>query len=553
MKKIIRRSFIIFNLKARTLSLFVLLSVCPILAGEQIIHRVDAQDTLFGISLLYNTSVDRIKEENDLSSELIRTGEELIIPLGTLQTGETNENEASLSTYKVKRGDTLSEIASSLGLEQKQIIQLNSLSDNSLRIDQVLLIPGKASAGGYYIVKSGDTLSKISLLFDISQEQLRQINSLITDSLTIGEKIKVAPEHPQAYIVQKGDSLWDIAQQQGMKIDELIAFNKIENERIYPGQELKLYPFIVDDFEMPEKKTTTLLANYAETPLEEYMNYEDSRQFQPSREYAETELDDPVTNYNQARAILASFDQTIDRERRLSNDLAGYHIVIDPGHGGLDPGAIVPSVNGNGETVYVVEDEYAYDISLRTYRLLKLHGAEVTLTIISPNHQIRHSSNPSETFVNMKNEVYNFKAMNRAGDDGSWPVGGSQGLRKRVEIAETAFAGVDKKKTLFISIHADNSPDHGQGTMVLYSSEEEKNIEESKKLAEALVPYMGASSTTGTQNLAVLRDNPAWAEVLIEIRNLHYPGNSWAIRYDKLREQDARFIAEGLRNYAGHR
>lgn len=496
--------------------------------------------------------MEQIKKLNNLSSELIRKGEELIIPDndGILQ---REDREARLLTYTVKSGDTLSEIAAALFLEQKQIRQLNNLHDESVRINQVLQIPGKASAGEYYTVVSGDTLSRISLLFDISLDQLKQINDLDSSVLREGQIIYVAPERPQTYIVEKGDSLWEISSQFRIDMEKLMVYNNLNDGSIFPGQELKLYPFVVDDFEMTEKTPAVVLASYNEKPLEEYINYKINRLNQPDKNYSETKLDDPLTNYNQAREILTSFDRSINRERRLSNDLAGYTIVIDPGHGGLDPGAIVATENGNGETVYVVEDEYAYDISLRTYRLLKLHGADVTLTIISPNHQIRSSDNPSDTFVNMKNEVYNLKSLNREGDDDSWPVGGSRGLRKRVEIAEKAFRGANYKKTLYISIHADNSPDHGQGTMVLYSSENENNIEESKELAQSLTPYLGASSISGRQNLAVLRDNPAWAEVLIEIRNLHYAGNSWAIRYDKLREQDAGFIAAGLINYAKNR
>lgn len=531
-----------------------MISISYSLSGEQIIHRVNDRDTLFGIALLYNTSVIKIREINNLPSELIKKGEELIIPHpeSIKSVSEVEERMASVSTYTVKRGDTLSEIASKLNLELNQITQLNHMSDISIRVNQILKIPGKASAGEYYTVERGDTLSRISLLFDISQDQLKLINNMSSLSLRVGQKIYVAPQHPQTYFVEKGDSLWDIAHDYKLNIENLMTFNNLENSSIHPGQELKLYPYTVDNFDMPTPIPEVVLASYSENHPEEYLNYEVEEQTQPSRSYAETKLDDPVTNFNQAREILSQFDREISRERRLSNDLAGYTIVIDPGHGGLDPGAIVPSENGNGEIVYVVEDEYAYDISLRTYRLLKLHGADVTLTIISPNHQIRSSENPSETFVNMKNEVYNLKSLNKSGDDRSWPVGGSRGLRKRVDIAQEAFKGADRKKTLFVSIHADNSPDQGQGTMVLYSSENEKNIEKSRELAESLTPYLGASSIIQRQQLAVLRDNPAYAEVLIEIRNLHYPGNSWAIRYDKLREQDAEFITAGLVNYAGN-
>lgn len=533
--------------------LFFLLAALYPLYAEQIIHKVDKRDTLFGLSLLYNTSVEEICRANNLDSEIIKQGEELIIPLP-----ETSESsEAEMLNYKVKRGETLSEIAQKLDIGQKQILQLNHLNSPDLMIGQILKIPGKALAGQIYTVQSGDNLSRISLLFDLSLEQLRQINNLKSDTLTVGQKLVVAPTRPQAYKVEKGDSLWDIANTYNIAIDDLNKWNNFNGSAIYPGQEIQLYPWTIDNFEYETASPPVMMASYKERipvkSLEEYRNYREKQSTQPSHSYSESRLDDPVLNYRQARDILADLNRSIESEKKLSNTLAGYTIVIDPGHGGLDPGTIVSSVDGNGKTVYIVEDEYAYDISLRTYRLLKLHGANVTLTIISPNHQIRSSENPSKTFVNMKNEVYNMASLNKKKDFSSWPVGTSEGLRKRVEIAENAFRGADKNKTLYISIHADNNPDMGQGSIVLYSSEEEENLTESQELAESLVPNLGASSTMKRQSLAVLRNNPAYAEVLIEIRNLYYPGNSWAIRYEKLRQQDAEFITKGLIEYAKNR
>jgi len=537
------------------MALFTLLPGMNFLSADQIIHKVDERDTLFGLSLLYNTSMEEIRKANSLETEMIRKGVELIIPLPDGERGNKDtQRDAELHTYRVQQGDTLSEIALKLDVEQRQIMQLNNLTGSTLRIGQVLKIPGKALGGDLYTVQGGDTLSRISLLFDISQEQLRLINNLESDSLRAGQSLLVAPLRPQIHIVEKGDNLWDIASAYDLTIDDLGRWNNVENGAIYPGQEIKLYPRTIADFEYGAADPSVMMASYRERTspphLEEYNNYREEKSSQPSRDYSEYRLDDPVLNYRQAREILDKLDRSIESEPPLGNELSGYTIVIDPGHGGLDPGAIVSSVNGNGETVYVVEDEYAYDISLRTYRLLKLHGADVTLTVISPNHQIRSSENPSETFVNMKNEVYNMASLNRKNDDSSWPIGSSEGLRKRVDIAERAFRGADRRKTLYLSIHADNSPDLGQGSIVLYSAENEDNLDKSRELAESLIPYLGASSSTGRQNLSVLRDNPAHAEVLIEIRNLHYPGNSWAIRYEKLREQDAQFITRGLINYA---
>ena len=106
---------------------------------------------------------------------------------------------------------------------------------------------------------------------------------------------------------------------------------------------------------------------------------------------------------------------------RLSSRLEGWHIVLDPGHGGLDPGALVSTRDGNGNRLYVVEDEYVFDIALRVYVLARLHGAHVTMTLLSPNHLIRQSKPPTQTFVNEKNEVYNLAAYNQTNKLSAWP------------------------------------------------------------------------------------------------------------------------------------
>ena len=113
---------------------------------------------------------------------------------------------------------------------------------------------------------------------------------------------------------------------------------------------------------------------------------------QRSKTYYENHPHSPLKTYRKAEKLWRQFQQKVNGMGQLSDDLKGWHIVLDPGHGGLDPGAIAQTIDGNGDKLFVAEDEYVFDIALRIYVLLRLHGAEVTMTMLSPNHLIRHNT-----------------------------------------------------------------------------------------------------------------------------------------------------------------
>jgi N-acetylmuramoyl-L-alanine amidase len=61
-----------------------------------------------------------------------------------------------------------------------------------------------------------------------------------------------------------------------------------------------------------------------------------------------------------------------------SNELAKMAVVIDAGHGGMDPGANRPFPNN--KKALVTESAYCYDVALRLERMLKSKGALVIKT-----------------------------------------------------------------------------------------------------------------------------------------------------------------------------
>jgi membrane-bound lytic murein transglycosylase D len=98
--------------------------------------------------------------------------------------------------YIVKKGDSLYKIAKKFHTSYKDIKRYNKLSSNNLRIGKKLLIPLLKKNRRYkrrsvYIVKSGDTLSSISNRYNVSIKRLMSYNSLKSSFLKPGKKLVI--------------------------------------------------------------------------------------------------------------------------------------------------------------------------------------------------------------------------------------------------------------------------------------------------------------------------------------------------------------------------
>ena len=230
----------------------------------------------------------------------------------------------------------------------------------------------------------------------------------------------------------------------------------------------------------------------------------------------------------------------------LSRRLEGWHFVLDPGHGGIDPGAIVAGKDAQGASFYIVEDEIVYDLALRVYSLLKLHGAEVTLTLISPNHLLRGNTPVAQTFVHDRNEVFNSLDWNRRDKPSTWPKGGQKYLNARVDITKRALRNVPSNRQVFLSFHADNDRPTGDAVTLFYYQSSRRTDTTSRGFARKLIPAMGAGAQAKGRALGVLRNNPARYKLLVEMRNLAFADHIWAVRYEQLRQRDAQKVVMAL-------
>lgn len=201
-------------------------------------YIVQSGDSLWSISKKYGISVDKLKDINNLSSNLLNTGQKLLIK-------DTSSSEDVGVYYTVKAGDTLYGIAKAYGLSVDDLKKMNGLKNNSISIGQKILVGGTGEiidGTDYdsYVVKSGDNLYAIARKYGITVDKLKDINNLSSNLLNVGQKLLVPKNDSNKYIVKAGDSLYKIAMVNGTTITELINLNELTTTNLSIGQVLYL-------------------------------------------------------------------------------------------------------------------------------------------------------------------------------------------------------------------------------------------------------------------------------------------------------------------------
>ena len=189
-------------------------------------YTVKAGDTLYGIASKYGISVDELKAQNNLTSNTLTIGEVLVIP--EIEVPETPDE----NVYIVKSGDTLYSIANKYGMTVNELKSLNNLTSDALSIGQELVVSeGNAATLEAYTVKAGDTLYSIANKYGLTVSELKLLNNLSSDTLSIGQVLNVSnssttPSNPSnTYTVKSGDSLYSIARKYGITVDDLKSAN----------------------------------------------------------------------------------------------------------------------------------------------------------------------------------------------------------------------------------------------------------------------------------------------------------------------------------------
>ena len=225
------------NLTSNTLQIGEVLRIPTkeIYEGEENVYIVQKGDTLYSVAMANNTTVDELKKANNLTSNILSTGQLLKIPSALLPE----------STYIVKKGDSLYSIANKYNTTVDELKRINNLTSNILSIGQVLKLPSdkvsdveKEENTISYTVQKGDSLYSIARKYSTTIDKIKDLNNLTTNLLSIGQVLLIPTDTnlETTYTVQKGDSLYSIAKKYDTTVDRLKQLNNLKSNLLSIGQ-----------------------------------------------------------------------------------------------------------------------------------------------------------------------------------------------------------------------------------------------------------------------------------------------------------------------------
>lgn len=145
--------------------------------------------------------------------------------------------------YIVKAGDSLYAIAQKHNTTVDELKKLNNLTNNNLSIGQKLLIPTTTNVpsenDNVYTVKAGDSLYAIANRYGTTVDAIKRANNLSSNNLSIGQRL-IIPTTIQykTYVVVPGDTLYGISLKNGTTVDKIKSLNNLNSNTLSIGQKL---------------------------------------------------------------------------------------------------------------------------------------------------------------------------------------------------------------------------------------------------------------------------------------------------------------------------
>ncbi|KRD99656.1 peptidoglycan-binding protein [Bacillus sp. Root239] len=168
-----------------------------------------------------------------------------------------------------------------------------------------------ASTSGTYHVEKGDTLWKVAQKHSVSVDELKDANNLTSNIIYPNQELNVATIKEMTHKVQQGNTLWSISQQYGVTVDQIKEWNGLKSDLIYPGEQLKIQsPNGQAQQSSPSVAQAAPEAQKAQAPAEQTQEEQQQAQAeQAQKEQQQAQAEQAQKEQQQAQAEQAQKEQ----------------------------------------------------------------------------------------------------------------------------------------------------------------------------------------------------------------------------------------------------
>ncbi len=205
-------------------------------------HITGQNETLGGICRKYKINTTTLLKVNNLRSGKLRQGQRLRIPYSLVDYQLLPENGSAIASagdslvlHTIKRGETISRIATKYSVPEELIAEWNGLKNiHSIRAGQQLAL---------YIIEHGAAAAAGSANA-LASETTK--NNAAGHPIVLAGNKKTPPAAAEEdnsfswYRVRTGDTLWKISRRFNTSPKLIKAWNNLDSNLIHPGSELKL-------------------------------------------------------------------------------------------------------------------------------------------------------------------------------------------------------------------------------------------------------------------------------------------------------------------------
>jgi len=258
------------------LVIFQLLFIFPVIAQQNstpknvtinnekfTVHTIAKGETIYSICKKYNCDEKELKAANPQLNKGLKTGETLNIPVppSNKTVKSTDNDQVKFTNHQVKKGETLFSISKKYNTPIETILKYNTNVKKEVKVNQIIRIPSPIDEAKAvekspvkkeqvekvtYIqheIEQGETFYSLQRRYELTKEQLIELNPGLQDGLQVGESIKIpsvknkndeSKEDKNEYaehLVEKGETVYSIATQFNLKTDDIVEMNPELKER----------------------------------------------------------------------------------------------------------------------------------------------------------------------------------------------------------------------------------------------------------------------------------------------------------------------------------